>query len=723
MGEGKNSIAASIFELEPTAVIDLYRIYPDYYKKPDLYFNIHNGSVFGQGVIWQGETYMPFPMETEGFSIAADGKPNRPIIRISNNEYFVTALLANNNDFKNARLERRRTFIKYLDAENFEDNLNPWGETSLADISVDYYLISQKRQENKVFVEFELTTPLDIEGFELNNRRILGKYCYWKYRGAGCEYAGTVIERSDGKRFTRSDGGDLNISNDAINTAKSRNASYLGMDGFIYANPNDLYSTNKYYQKGHIVFLTNDKIRIQDDDNPELFRSLLTYYIARDFVQKGKDPENNPDLWEKDGCSKKISACKKRFISEEKVEITNKTANYVQQPWVLDWGTSEHMGYLRPVNNGNNRIKSCRDQLRYYGNGWGTNLGCQNNNNENSLNKEFTIAFHIVETFRNHPLGDNTIYDYNILLTDQKYSYGNFRLHFDARSGKRGVITLNSQYQPSNCGNYNLPFTLIDLSQLESENVDLLMCVDLTVTIRKQNVDGEAVITTTVDGFNKGSEIEGGTGEAGYFYIKKTFSLSQALNTPSVTKLILFSGSHRISAGSKNYVPTSWSQPKIHVGAFAIWNRALENGEISSIRCKKIIADNTESKIIKRYSDIIGSEKHKGALDGCQVFWQTPFLDNGVWYVRDHIRAEGFNGSDLMFKSTDKTFAGANNIFTQANSIWPAESVLNDGYDFISSDYQVDTYAVINSVLVEDAEQGVMPFGGFPGTDGYNYTI
>ena len=91
-------------------------------------------------------------METEGFSVSAS-KVNRPLIRISNKDFFVTSLIKNNNDFANARVERRKTFVKFLDDENF-DGGNPFGESdATANVSVDFYLVSQKRQENKVFVE------------------------------------------------------------------------------------------------------------------------------------------------------------------------------------------------------------------------------------------------------------------------------------------------------------------------------------------------------------------------------------------------------------------------------------------------------------------------------------------------------------------------------------------------------------------------------------------
>ena len=78
MGIGKNKISAEIFNIEPTAILDLFRIYPDIVNKPNVYFNLHGGSVFGVGLTWQGEDYMPVSMEHEGFEISADGRPCTP---------------------------------------------------------------------------------------------------------------------------------------------------------------------------------------------------------------------------------------------------------------------------------------------------------------------------------------------------------------------------------------------------------------------------------------------------------------------------------------------------------------------------------------------------------------------------------------------------------------------------------------------------------------------
>jgi lambda family phage minor tail protein L len=376
----RDKISKAVFDMEPTAIIELYRIYPNTVSKPTAYINIHNGSVFGGGIYWQGELYSPIPMETEGFSVSSNTKPNRPIMRVSNKDYLITNLLSNNEDFRNAKIERRRTFLKYLDDENF-DGGNPWGEPDPnAEITVDFYLVSQKRQENKVYVELEVTSPLDIEARDLTNRKVLAKYCPWGYRGAGCEYKGTVIEREDGKPFTSNSSGAQNVLKSTGYTARNEaiadGRSFLNMENFgyvfAYQNPKDLYNPDKFYRPGHIVYTINDRVRIQDNEDASIFRPLLTYYVARDFAKRGQNPREFPDLWDKDGCGKKVHQCKSRFAKYDKYKKYLENDSYSQQLWDLEsYRPGEHQSYIKPTSNNNDVINKVKNLFKYSLNRWG----------------------------------------------------------------------------------------------------------------------------------------------------------------------------------------------------------------------------------------------------------------------------------------------------------------------------------------------------------------
>ena len=93
--EGKNKVADSLLDLQPTAILELFRIFPDKVNKPTLFLGFHGGTVFNKSINWQGVQYLPLSMETEGFDIFGDGKLARPKLRVLNNDYIITNFLQN----------------------------------------------------------------------------------------------------------------------------------------------------------------------------------------------------------------------------------------------------------------------------------------------------------------------------------------------------------------------------------------------------------------------------------------------------------------------------------------------------------------------------------------------------------------------------------------------------------------------------------------------------
>ena len=302
MGQGQNKIASSLLDIQPTAVLEFFRIYPDTVNKPTAFIPIHGGSIFGGNVTWQSIEYIPVPIEAEGFEINGNGQLARPKIRIANKDFLISSLLQNNFDFKNAKIVRKRTFLKYLDDVNFEGG-NPFGSQDFtAEINNETFLIGQKTLENKVYVEFELTSPLDLENFEITNRQILAKYCYWTYRGGGCNYVNKPIEMENGDPF-------LDANGDVVVPKNPE-------QGFLSNSLNQWVNTNTY-QKKDIVYLENPKIIINKNpsDKDSYSGPLRTWYVSITGGNINNHPESNPTYWLKDACSKKLNACKKRFIS------------------------------------------------------------------------------------------------------------------------------------------------------------------------------------------------------------------------------------------------------------------------------------------------------------------------------------------------------------------------------------------------------------------------
>jgi lambda family phage minor tail protein L len=297
MGQGQDKVALSLLDLQPTAIVELFLLYFNSVDKENVFIAFHGGSVFSENIKWQGVEYLPIPVESEGFEVNANGQMPRPKIRISNKDYFVTDLLINNNDLQFAKLIRKRTFVKHLDDENF-DGGNPWGQAdATAEISNDTFVIGQKTAENKVFVELELTSPLDLDNFDVNNRLILSRYCSWYYRGNGCNYQGPPVETEDGRK--------LNY--------KSGIQWYSGMVQ---------WNTGINFEVGDIAYIDNKKIRVFDpQDSNKYDYAKIMYVCQKDHTSSFKrQPDVDQNFWLRDGCNKKLDGCKKRFQSTSKAQ-------------------------------------------------------------------------------------------------------------------------------------------------------------------------------------------------------------------------------------------------------------------------------------------------------------------------------------------------------------------------------------------------------------------
>jgi lambda family phage minor tail protein L len=311
MAQGQNRIASGLLELEPTAIIELFLLYFNTVDNPNAFIAFHGGSVYNQGIVWQGIEYLPIPVETDGFEVNANGQLSRPKMRISNKDYFATDLLLNNDDLQFAKVIRKRTFVKYLDDVNF-DGGNPWGEADAsAELSNDTFVVGQKTAENKVFIELELTSPLDLENFEVNNRLIMSRYCSWHYRGNGCNYNGIPLATEEGESLIVGDPIDW-FTNQALKE----------------------WSAQRYYSSGDAAYLENKKITIANLSNSSQSEFAKIWYVCQ-ANHSGSSltiPDKNQSLWKRDGCNKKLDGCQLRFGKgslEFGEKTVQRTANFV----------------------------------------------------------------------------------------------------------------------------------------------------------------------------------------------------------------------------------------------------------------------------------------------------------------------------------------------------------------------------------------------------------
>jgi lambda family phage minor tail protein L len=142
-------------------------------------------------ITWQGLTYLPIPIEAAGFEMTGTGKLPRPTLRITNIGGEVGAFLRSINDGLGAKITRKRTLGKYLDAVNFPDG-NPDADPNTAFVDEIFY-VARKARENPIFIELELAVKFDVEGTFLPRRQVIAGTCQWVYRSAECSYAGDPV--------------------------------------------------------------------------------------------------------------------------------------------------------------------------------------------------------------------------------------------------------------------------------------------------------------------------------------------------------------------------------------------------------------------------------------------------------------------------------------------------------------------------------------------------
>lgn len=183
------TIAAELHKLAPGAIVELYEL--DATALGGTITRMHAGTnELRQAVVWQGNTYNPFPIEVSGFEFSGRGQLPRPTVKIANVSGLIGALVRELDDLLGAKFTRKRTLVKFLDAVNFPGGVNPTADPT-ASLPDDVFFVDRKASENKVVIEFELAASFDVAGVTLPRRYIVQNVCPWRYRGAECGYTGT----------------------------------------------------------------------------------------------------------------------------------------------------------------------------------------------------------------------------------------------------------------------------------------------------------------------------------------------------------------------------------------------------------------------------------------------------------------------------------------------------------------------------------------------------
>lgn len=184
------TITSEIQKLAPSAVIELFVL--DATNIGGEVFRFHAGTNALRGkVVWQGNEYLPFPIQVTGFEYNGTGQLPRPKVVVANLTGVITTLLLELDDLLGAKFIRKRTLAKYLDAVNFDGGVNLSADAT-AEFAEDVYYVDRKASENRDLVEFELAASFDLQGIRLPRRQIIQNICPWRYRGSECGYTGSV---------------------------------------------------------------------------------------------------------------------------------------------------------------------------------------------------------------------------------------------------------------------------------------------------------------------------------------------------------------------------------------------------------------------------------------------------------------------------------------------------------------------------------------------------
>ena len=160
-----HTFTENISSLTPGCYIELFEIDTTVIGGGDV-FRFIPGGYDVSNVFWQGNEYIRFPVQIDGFEWNATSQaPPQPTLTLSNVNKFVLAAVITLGDIVGAKVTRWRTYAQYLDdGEQADAN---------AHFPPDIYRVQQKTGHTKQLIEWTLSSTLDLPGVRLPKRQIL----------------------------------------------------------------------------------------------------------------------------------------------------------------------------------------------------------------------------------------------------------------------------------------------------------------------------------------------------------------------------------------------------------------------------------------------------------------------------------------------------------------------------------------------------------------------
>lgn len=187
-----SSIQTEIQSLGQDTLVEMFEIDLTPIGLAEHYY-FHNGvNELGNDVVWQGVTYVRYPIEAEGFEMNGTGSQPRPVLRAANISGLLSAAVRDNHDLVRAKVIRRRTYLKFLDAVNFSGAVNPSADPAVY-LNDEVWLIDRKSVENRLYIEWELAAAFDLTNIMLPKNQVIQSVCTSRYRSAECGYVGGPV--------------------------------------------------------------------------------------------------------------------------------------------------------------------------------------------------------------------------------------------------------------------------------------------------------------------------------------------------------------------------------------------------------------------------------------------------------------------------------------------------------------------------------------------------
>jgi len=271
--------------------------------------NIYFPQKTAVGSVYPLKEYVALPIQIEGVELNGAGAIARPSLRvaniptltrsISNNDdgtsdeetlysILVDEGLLKNEDLLNSRITYRRTLLSntYRSTDS-----NP--SSSPVEFPSQTYVVDRVASEDSIMVEFELASPIDVEGVKLPGRVVIGRYCVWRYQGG-------LLNNEGGCNWALDGNGRFFDEKDQLIT---RNISSIAT-----------WSNSSTYAK-------DAKVKTITSGHTEIWEALRA-------VPANKNPSTHKTYWKRlDVCSKTLTGCKKRFQGNNTDDTLNTTVS------------------------------------------------------------------------------------------------------------------------------------------------------------------------------------------------------------------------------------------------------------------------------------------------------------------------------------------------------------------------------------------------------------